>query len=219
MQRRHLPPTSNDWDSAAEHGRDVDAGCRRSFADARAGHDAFDFRANSILGATMRHQHAGLAIPDFPLAYGKIWPDTSADAVRSYNAHRMNVISENPITAFQIILQMVHRIVALAILVLIAACAWQARRRLGKRSADQTRVVLAGADSGANCARRGDHLVEQGRRRGDGARAGRRAFARDRRVLVPDCFPPFGGIARNCASHNNIRRVWWRSGHGRKQVK
>ena len=24
-----------------------------------------------ILGATMRHQHAGLAMPDFPLAYGK----------------------------------------------------------------------------------------------------------------------------------------------------
>jgi len=25
-----------------------------------------------ILGATMRHQHAGLAVPDFPLAYGKL---------------------------------------------------------------------------------------------------------------------------------------------------
>ena len=36
----------------------------------------------------MRHQHAGLAIPDFPLAYGKIWPDTSADAVARYNADR-----------------------------------------------------------------------------------------------------------------------------------
>ncbi len=57
-------------------------------------------------------------------------------------------------------------------------------------------------------ARRGDDLVEQGRRRGDRPRAGRRAFARDRRALVYYCFPPFGGIARNCASHNNIRRVW-----------
>ncbi len=27
-----------------------------------------------LLGATMRHQHAGLAIPDFPLAYHKLWP-------------------------------------------------------------------------------------------------------------------------------------------------
>ncbi len=30
------------------------------------------------LGATMRHQHAGLAIPDFPQAYGKVWPATDA---------------------------------------------------------------------------------------------------------------------------------------------
>jgi heme a synthase len=88
-----------------------------------------------IIGATMRQQHAGLAISDFPLAYGKIWPDTSATAVQSHNEHRMNVIAENPITAFQIILQMVHRMVALAIFVLTAAGAWQARRRLGKQDA------------------------------------------------------------------------------------
>jgi len=86
-----------------------------------------------IVGATMRQQHAGLAIPDFPLAYGKFWPDTNAAAVQSYNEHRMAVVAENPITAFQIILQMVHRIVALAIGVLTGACAWQARRRLGKK--------------------------------------------------------------------------------------
>jgi cytochrome c oxidase assembly protein subunit 15 len=86
-----------------------------------------------IIGATMRHQHAGLAIPDFPLAYGKIWPDTSASAVVRYNADRIEVISENPITPFQIILQMVHRIVALAIFIGVAACAQQAWRRLGKK--------------------------------------------------------------------------------------
>jgi cytochrome c oxidase assembly protein subunit 15 len=85
-----------------------------------------------IIAATMRQQHAGLAIPDFPLAYGKIWPDTSAAAVQSYNEHRLNVIAENPITAFQIVLQMAHRLVALAIFLLTATCAWQARRRLGK---------------------------------------------------------------------------------------
>jgi len=79
-----------------------------------------------VLGATMRHQHAGLAIPDFPAAYGKIWPDTSAAAVARYNADRMEVISENPITAFQIVLQMAHRLVALAIFIFVAVCAWQA---------------------------------------------------------------------------------------------
>ena len=81
-----------------------------------------------ILGATMRHQHAGLAVPDFPAAYGKIWPDTSAAAVARDNADRMEVISENPITAFQIVLQMVHRLVALAIFILVAVCAWMARK-------------------------------------------------------------------------------------------
>ncbi|MGA3283816.1 MAG: COX15/CtaA family protein [Verrucomicrobiota bacterium] len=86
-----------------------------------------------ILGATMRHQHAGLAIPDFPLAYGKIWPDTSAAAVTRYNADRLEVISENPITTGQIVLQMAHRIVALVIFVGVAACAQQAWRRLGKK--------------------------------------------------------------------------------------
>jgi len=84
-----------------------------------------------MLGATMRHQHAGLAIPDFPLAYGRWWPDTSADAVAGYNAHRVEVNGENPITPFQIVLQMAHRGAALAIFILVAGCFWQARRRLG----------------------------------------------------------------------------------------
>jgi cytochrome c oxidase assembly protein subunit 15 len=53
-----------------------------------------------ILGATMRHQHAGLAISDFPLAHGKIWPDTSPDAIARYNQERMEATNVNPITAF-----------------------------------------------------------------------------------------------------------------------
>ena len=81
-----------------------------------------------VLGATMRHQHAGLAIPDFPLAYGKIWPDTSAAAVARYNADRIEVISVKPITAAQIVLQMVHRMVAVLILVGVAGVAWKVRR-------------------------------------------------------------------------------------------
>jgi heme a synthase len=80
-----------------------------------------------LLGATMRGQHAGLAIPDFPLAYGKLWPDTSPAALVHYNAERMNVLAENGVTRFQILLQMVHRLVALAIFVMVSACAWQAR--------------------------------------------------------------------------------------------
>jgi cytochrome c oxidase assembly protein subunit 15 len=81
-----------------------------------------------IIAAAMRHQHAGLAISDFPLAHGNLWPDTSAEAVANYNAQRVSINAENPITAFQIELQMAHRVVALAILILTVACAWWARR-------------------------------------------------------------------------------------------
>jgi cytochrome c oxidase assembly protein subunit 15 len=86
-----------------------------------------------LIAATMRHQHAGLAIPDFPAAYGKVWPDTSAEAVAGYNAHRMEINGENPITAFQIVLQMVHRLVALLIFLGVAAAALLARKKLGGR--------------------------------------------------------------------------------------
>ena len=88
-----------------------------------------------IVGAAMRHQHAGLAIPDFPLAYGKVWPDINADAVAGYNARRMEITGVNPITSFQIILQMVHRILALVILACVAICARQAWRQLGAHDA------------------------------------------------------------------------------------
>ncbi len=81
-----------------------------------------------ILGATMRHQHAGLSIPDFPLAYGKIWPALDPQSVANYNRHRLEVTDANAITAVQIVLQMVHRLCAAAILVLVALCAWRSRQ-------------------------------------------------------------------------------------------
>jgi cytochrome c oxidase assembly protein subunit 15 len=80
-----------------------------------------------IIAAAMRHQHAGLAIPDFPLAYGNLWPSTSAEAVADYNTQRVSVNAENPITASQIELQMAHRGVALAILICVGICAWRVR--------------------------------------------------------------------------------------------
>jgi cytochrome c oxidase assembly protein subunit 15 len=81
-----------------------------------------------IIAAAMRHQHAGLAISDFPLAHGKLWPDTGAEAVARYNAQRVSINAENPITTFQIELQMAHRVVALAILICVGAVAFCSRR-------------------------------------------------------------------------------------------
>ena len=77
------------------------------------------------LGATMRHQHAGLAIPDFPLAYGKAWPKTDSASIERYNQQRLETVSAKPITAAQIHLQMTHRFVALLILMAVSYCVWR----------------------------------------------------------------------------------------------
>ena len=90
--------------------------------------------AQLVLGATMRHQHAGLAIPDFPTAYGKFWPAMDSQSVAIYNQHRIEVVDLNPITSLQIALQMVHRVGALLILIAIASSAWLARRGPGPKS-------------------------------------------------------------------------------------
>jgi cytochrome c oxidase assembly protein subunit 15 len=86
-----------------------------------------------ILGATMRHQHAGLAISDFPLAYGKLWPAIDAQSVNNYNQQRMETTALNPITSAQIVLQMSHRILAMMILCGTGVCAWVARRSFGRK--------------------------------------------------------------------------------------
>ncbi len=88
--------------------------------------------AQLVLGATMRHQHAGLAIADFPTAYGKLWPAMDAASIARYNQARVEVGAVNPITAFQVGLQLMHRIVALLIALGVALCALLARRQLGR---------------------------------------------------------------------------------------
>lgn len=86
-----------------------------------------------MLGASMRHQHAGLAIPDFPLAYGSVWPDTSEEAVTRYNQQRLEVTAVKPITAVHIYLQMAHRLMAVVVAAAIIGSALMARSRLGPR--------------------------------------------------------------------------------------
>lgn len=74
------------------------------------------------LGASMRHAHLGLSIPDFPLAYGKILPDTSAGTIQEINKARI-ADSQMPTTSTQIWLQMAHRTMAFVILGVVAAVA------------------------------------------------------------------------------------------------
>ncbi|PTX94912.1 hypothetical protein DB345_11425 [Spartobacteria bacterium LR76] len=82
------------------------------------------------LGATMRHEHIGLSIPDFPLAYGRVIPDTSAEAMAQINAARVQA-GQPQTTAFQVWVQMVHRLTAVCILVgitMVFSRAWRTRQ-------------------------------------------------------------------------------------------
>jgi cytochrome c oxidase assembly protein subunit 15 len=74
-----------------------------------------------MLGATMRHEHAGLSIPDFPLAYGQVWPKTNPAAIDAYNQQRLKNPLAKPTTALYINLQMAHRVGAVLITVAILA--------------------------------------------------------------------------------------------------
>jgi cytochrome c oxidase assembly protein subunit 15 len=65
-----------------------------------------------LIGATMRHTGAGLAIPDFPLAYGRLIP---------------------PFWNMAIALHFTHRIVALLVAALAAAVMWRVLTRHGSR--------------------------------------------------------------------------------------
>jgi len=78
--------------------------------------------AQLMLGATMRHQHAGLSIHDFPLAYGQAWPNVDPASVDRYNLARM-AHNEVPTTALAISLQMAHRVGAVLITAAIFAAA------------------------------------------------------------------------------------------------
>ncbi len=83
------------------------------------------------LGASMRHQHAGLAVPDFPLAHGKVWPATDAVSLDAYNRARHDHREFKAISAGQIYLHMAHRIGALVVFGHVLGCLLKLRRAVG----------------------------------------------------------------------------------------
>lgn len=87
-----------------------------------------------LLGATMRHQHAGLAVPDFPLAYHSAWPPTDEAFLQQVNASRTDTRDFHPITAFQIQLHMAHRLLGLGLGLLVWETGRRLRREFGNRS-------------------------------------------------------------------------------------
>jgi cytochrome c oxidase assembly protein subunit 15 len=77
------------------------------------------------IAASMRHAHAGLSIPDFPLAYGQLLPATNSASVEAINAARA-ASGEMATSAALIWLQMAHRLVAVLIFAGVIAYAWRA---------------------------------------------------------------------------------------------
>jgi cytochrome c oxidase assembly protein subunit 15 len=85
--------------------------------------------AQLVVGATMRHYGAGLAIPDLPLAYGKVLPPTSDAQLAEVNAFRTWTLHEKPVTLAQVWLHMGHRIGAILVSVAVTAASILVLRR------------------------------------------------------------------------------------------
>jgi heme a synthase len=93
------------------------------------------------LGAAMRHQHCDLAILDFPTANGAWIPDTSATALAKINARR-DARALSDVTAFQIWLQMAHRLLAFIIAIAAVAFCLRVRRDAPRFSALKRLSIL-----------------------------------------------------------------------------
>jgi heme a synthase len=96
------------------------------------------------LGASMRHSHTGLSIPDFPTAYGRLIPPIDSASVARINEARP--ATEAPITSELILLQYIHRVWAVLIVAGLSTVAARIIRRrelpLPVRSAAGTWLVL-----------------------------------------------------------------------------
>lgn len=73
------------------------------------------------LGATMRHAHLGLAIPDFPTMYNRIVPPLNKVEVEQINELRLRA-GQPPTTIGQIHIHVTHRVMALIVLFGIVCC-------------------------------------------------------------------------------------------------
>lgn len=68
-----------------------------------------------IAGAIMRHSGAGLAIPDLPLAFGKLLPPTNQAQLDAANAWRSWTYHLSPVSMAQVWMHFTHRMGALLV--------------------------------------------------------------------------------------------------------
>lgn len=95
-----------------------------------------------VFGALMRHTHSGLAVPDFPLSYGQVFPSLSPESIAGYNEQLIRsdvrLAAEGPITSTQIGIHMLHRLWAVVVGIMVF---WTAVR-LRKRSSISNRFTM-----------------------------------------------------------------------------
>lgn len=75
-----------------------------------------------ILGAWMRHSDAGLAIPDFPLSYGRLVPPVGPGGLSWINEQRLSDYDLPPVAASQVWIHFAHRVGALLAALAVLAC-------------------------------------------------------------------------------------------------
>ena len=84
-----------------------------------------------VVGAMMRHYQAGLAIPDMPLAYGKLLPPTDAAGLAQIN--RQRILLNDPrierVTLGQVWLHFGHRLGAVVVSTILLMLVWTVLRR------------------------------------------------------------------------------------------
>lgn len=83
-----------------------------------------------VLGATMRHEHAGLAITDFPLSYGRVLPPLDPVSIAQINRERVQLMDLPATDSFQILLHWTHRAWAVLILGAVVFAAARVKRTL-----------------------------------------------------------------------------------------
>jgi len=98
-----------------------------------------------FLGGLLRHTESALAIPDFPLAYGKLLPPVGPDAVHNANVDLLSLSIEKgvpiePVTGAQILIHFAHRLGAL----MVTALTLWIGLRIFRRYRDRPEFMAAG---------------------------------------------------------------------------
>jgi cytochrome c oxidase assembly protein subunit 15 len=122
--------TSRWWSQTPDLSETEDAGKGRRLVALAAAAVAVVY-LQLIVGALMRHHDAGLAIPDLPLAYGRVLPPADAAGLARANALRDTDPLLRHVTLAQVWLHFGHRVGAVlvsAVLVTVATCVFRLRR-------------------------------------------------------------------------------------------